>query len=68
MRWVAIRAGGQVVEEFDAPGDREIARAVAWSKWGTTVTHVMSLVEHKEHLREQQAMDRERQRREDTDA
>jgi hypothetical protein len=58
MRWVAVRCQGKVIEEFDAPADRELARAVAWSKWGSGVEFVQSFADHHEALREQEIVDR----------
>lgn len=58
MCWVAVRAGGQVVEEFDAPADLDKARLVAWSKFGPGVEKVMSYADHIEARREAEALDR----------
>lgn len=58
MRWVALRAGGQVTEHFEAPADREVARAIAWAKWGTTVEMVMSAADYYLMLEERAAIER----------
>lgn len=69
MTWVALRAGGQVVDEFDAPADRELARAVAWSKFGPGVEQVLSFSDYHEWLREEDALARnQRLRAEHNDA
>jgi len=62
MRWVALRAEGKVVDEFDAPADRELARAVAWAKFGPGIV-VKSFSEYQIEKMEAETLDRNQRMR-----